>query len=157
MRTLFFIIAIFFFSFKTNSQDIVDVTEQTIKIGGFKEEEILLGFAKGDKIIFSFKELGKKEMKEIEILEYPSNSKFSDYKTHKIESKTISVNQTGVFVFRFKNSAMSGRICQIRIQRIPLSEETRNFNTQVTWETKQETTYNTYTKDVVVGYDTLYT
>ncbi|TWI83115.1 hypothetical protein IQ13_1221 [Lacibacter cauensis] len=148
---------ILFFSLPAISQDVVDVTEQTIRIGGFKDEEILLGFAKGDKIIFNFKEVGKKEMKEIEILEYPSNSKFSDYKTHKIENKTISVNQTGVYVFRFKNSAMSGRICQIKIQRIPSNEETRNFNTQVTWETKQETTYKTYTKDVVIGYDTLYT
>lgn len=157
MRTFFLNIAALFLSLTVVSQDVIDVTEQTIKIGGFKEEEILFGFAKGDKIIFSFRETGKKEMKEIEILEYPSNSKFSDYKTQKIENKTISVNQTGVYVFRFKNSAMSGRICQIKIQRIPSSEETRNFNSQVTWETKQETTHNTYTKDVIIGYDTVFT
>lgn len=49
-----------------------------------------------------------------------------------------------------------GRICKIKIQRIPASELTKNFNSTVTWETRQETTFNTYTKDVIVGYDTTY-
>ena len=134
----------------------IDVTEQTIKIGGFKEEELYFGFAAGDKIIFSFKEADNKELKEIEIVEYPSNSKFSDYKTKEIENKTLFVNKQGIYVFRFKNSVLGGRICKIKIQRIPTSEETRNFNSTVTWETQQETTYHTYTKDVIVGYDTTY-
>jgi len=95
-------------------------------------------------------------MKEIEIVEYPNNSKFSDYKTKKIENKTINVTKTGVYVFRFKNSAIAGRICKIKIQRIPASDETKNFNSTVTWINKQDTTWNTYTKDVIIGYDTTY-
>lgn len=137
-------------------QEPIDVTEQTIRIGGMKDEEIYFGFAEGDKIIFNFQEADNKELKEIEIVEYPSNSKFSDYKTKKVENKTINVTKQGVYVFRFKNSAITGRICKIKIQRIPASEATKNFNSTVTWETRQETTYNTYTKDVIVGYDTTY-
>lgn len=151
-----FIIGLFLWTGTVHGQELLDVTEQTVKIGGFKEEELYFGFAAGDKIVFSFQETDNKEMKEIEIVEYPDHSKFSDYKTKKIENKTIHVSKTGVYIFRFKNSAIGGRICKIRIQRIPASEETKSFSSTVTWETRQETTYNTYTKDVIVGYDTTY-
>ncbi|MCU0423867.1 MAG: hypothetical protein MUC81_13760 [Bacteroidia bacterium] len=137
-------------------QEPIDVTDQTIKIGGLKEEELYFGFATGDKIVFNFKEADNKELKEIEIVEYPNNSKFSDYKTKFVDNKTINVSKQGVYIFRFKNSALAARICKIKIQRIPSSDDTKNFNSTVTWETKQETTYNTYTKDVIVGYDTTY-
>jgi hypothetical protein len=134
----------------------VGVTDQTIKIGGTKSEEIYIGFAAGDKILFNFEEVNKKELKEIEILEYPGNSKFSDFKTSKVENKSFSVSKQSVYIFRFKNSALAGRICKINIQRIPASEETINFNTAVSWVTKQDTSWNTFTKDVVIGYDTTY-
>ena len=137
-------------------QEPVDLTDQTIRIVGLNEEEIYLGFAEGDKIIFNFKEVDNKELKEIEIVEYPNNLKFSDFKIKIIENKNITVTKQGVYIFRFKNSAISGRICKIKIQRIPASESTKNFNSTVTWETRQETTYNTYTKDVIVSYDTTY-
>ncbi len=157
MKTrILFIGAILFNSHVFAQEQAIDITEQTIKIAGFKDEELYFGFAAGDKIIFNFTETDRKELKEIEVIEYPANSKFSDFKTKKIENKVINVNKTGVFIFRFKNSAIGGRICKIRIQRIPLSDETKNFNSNVTWETKQETIYNTYTKDVIIGYDTAY-
>lgn len=157
-RTLFSILVLFIMTVTSYAQqEIVDVTDQTIKIGAFKEEELYYGFASGDKIIFTFKEADNKELKELEIIEYPNNSKYSDYKTSSIDNKTISVTNKSVYIFRFKNSAITGRICKIKIQRIPASAETKDFNTTVTWETKQETSYNTYTKDVIVGYDTTYT
>jgi GH24 family phage-related lysozyme (muramidase) len=155
-RKITIILGLFLWTVTAFGQEPIDVTDQTIRISGLKEEEIYFGFAEGDKIIFNFKEADNKELKEIEIVEYPSNSKFSDYKTKIIENKTITVTKQGVYIFRFKNSAISGRICKIKIQRIPGSEATKNFNSTVTWETRQETTYNTYTKDVIVGYDTTY-
>lgn len=155
-RTTIFIIGLFLWTTTAFGQEPVDVTDQTIKLGGLKEEQLYFGFAAGDKIVFSFKEAENKELNEIEIVEYPNNSKFSDYKTKQLDNKTITVTKQAVYIFRFKNSALAGRICKIKIQRIPASEESRNFNSTVTWETKQETTYNTYTKDVIVGYDTTY-
>lgn len=157
LRATTFITGLLLVAIPTFGQELIDVTDQTIKLGGFKEEELYFGFATGDKIIFNFNEANNKELTEIEIIEYPNNSKFSDYKTKQIENKTISVTTQGVYIFRFKNAALAGRICKVKIQRIPASEETKNFNSSVTWETRQETTYNTYTKDVIVGYDTTYT
>lgn len=122
-----------------------------------QEQELQFGFAAGDKMVFQFKEINGKELKEIEIVEYPTTSKFSDYKTTQVDSKTIQVVKQGVYFFRFKNGALTGRICKINIRRIPAGEATVNFNTAVSWEDKQEITYNTYTKDVPAGYDTTYT
>lgn len=145
-----------FVSAASFSQDIVDVTDQTIKIGGLKEEQLLFGFAEGDRIIFNFKEIDGKELKELEILEYPASSKYSDYKTSKVENKTITVGKKSVYIFRFKNSSLAGRVCKIQVQRIPASQATKSFNSTVTWAKQQDTTWNTLTKDVVVGYDTVY-
>jgi hypothetical protein len=140
-----------------SQQAAVDVTDQTIKIGINKEEILYFGFAEGDQIIFNFSEADGKELKEVEIVEYPSSSKFSDFKTAKIENKTINVSKKSIYKFRFFNGALTaGRVCKIKIQRIPASDATKNFNTGVSWITKQDTTWNTYTKDVIIRYDSTY-
>jgi hypothetical protein len=123
------------------SQQPIDVTEQTIKVGAFKTEEMYFGFAAGDQVIFNFSEAGNKDLKEIEVIEWPSTSKFSDYKTSKIENKIFTVNSTTVFKFRFYNSALSGRVCRIKLQRIPASSRTEQFNTSVFWKTQYDTAY----------------
>ena len=153
MRKIFFI-GLLLCSVAVFGQEQIDITDQTFKLGRNEEKILYFGFAEGDKIVFNFMEINNKTLKEVEILEYPNNPKFSDFKTMYVGNKTINVTKTGIYVFRFKASA--GRICKIKIQRISANEETKNFNTSVTWETKQETTYNTYTKDVIVGYDTTY-
>lgn len=139
-----------------SAQTPIDVTDQTIKIKGSGEETMLFGFATGDRIIFNFEEVNRKEVKEIEIAEYPSTARFSDYKTSKVNNKEITVRQQGVYSFRFKNSALGGRLCRIHIQRIPASEATKDFNTAVKWMDKQDTVWNSFTSDVIIGYDTTY-
>lgn len=138
-----------------SAQEPIDVTDQTIKIGGKKEEELYFGFAAGDKILFNFQEANDKELKEVEIVEYPSSSKFSDYKTVSIKNKSIAVVKQGVYIFRFKNSALSGRVCKIKIQRIPKSSETINFSTGIKWEEQLDTTYDIKTETVTTGYNTV--
>jgi hypothetical protein len=131
----------------------VDVAELTIKVGGISYEELFYGFAEGDQIVFTFEEVNGKELKEIEILEYPNHSKFMDYKSTKIEKKIIKVTQKAVFQFKFTNSALSGRICKVKIQRIPISESLIKFNTNWKWKTLYDTTYVAYTEDSLTGYE----
>ena len=100
-------------------------------MGPFKEEVFHYGLSAGDKLIFNFEEVNKKEMKEVEIMELPSSSKFMDYKTKKIENKTIDIVNTGIYKFRFSNSTVFPRVCKFSVQRIPANESTRNFNTTV--------------------------
>lgn len=133
----------------------IDVAELTLKIDGNKTEELFYGFAEGDQIIFNFEELKGKELKELEIIELPNSSKFMDYKTSKIIDKKINVQKKSVYQFKFTTAAMAGRICKVKIQRIPKSEQFVNFNTDWKMKTLYDTTYVPYTQDSIVGYDTL--
>ncbi|MEZ4771600.1 MAG: hypothetical protein R3D00_00375 [Bacteroidia bacterium] len=133
----------------------IDVAESTLKVGGLGEEVFYYGFAEGDQLIFNFEELNGKELKEIEITELPSSSKFMDYKTNKIENKSINIQRTGIYKFRFSNSAVGGRVCKFKIQRIPASENTVNFNPSVLWRTISDTTYTPVEEKYLVKSDTV--
>jgi hypothetical protein len=144
------------FSSHLFAQSTIDVSETTLKIGGLGGEEVFYyGFAEGDQLIFSFQEVNGKELKEVEIIELPSSSKFMDYKASKIENKIINVARSGIYKFRLLNSAVSGRICKVKIQRIPSSEATKNFNTSVYWRTVQDTTYTPTQEKYLVKSDTI--
>lgn len=138
------------------TQDVIDVTDQTIKISAGKEETLYFGFARGDKIVFNFEEMDRKELKEIEVLEYPNTSKFSDFKTAKIAEKTFAVSKNSIYIFRFKNTSLSGRVCKIKIGRVAANESTQAYNPSVSWVIKEDTSWSTLTKDVIIGYDTTY-
>lgn len=142
--------------FSTNlfGQTIVDVAENTLKVGGLGKEVFYYGFAEGDQLIFNFEEVNGKELKELEIIELPSSSKFMDYKTKKIENKTLNITRTGVYKFRLSNSAIGGRICKVKIQRIPASDATKNFNSSVYWKTVYDTTYTTEQEKYLIRADT---
>ena len=137
------------------AQNPVTVSEQTIKIGGMAEEDLFFGFAAGDQINFEFE--SDKELKEIQISELigmNSSQKYSNFKAT-IAKTNIYVPDKAVYQFHFKNGAMTGRICKVKIQRIPESEATQRFNTTPRIKTLYDTTYVPYTQDSLVGYDTL--
>ncbi len=138
-----------------NSQTIVDVAENTLKVKGLGEEVFYYGFEEGDQLIFNFQEVNGKELKEIEIIELPESSKFMDYKTKLIENKKLNITRTGIYKFRLANSTISGRICKIKIQRIPASDATKNFNSSVYWKTINDTSYTTEQEKYVIKTDTL--
>ena len=143
--TLFFIIPLFIWS-----QTPIDIAETTIKLDGWNGEQIFYyGFAQGDKLVFNFEELDGKKLTEIEISELPSSSRFTDYKTSKIENQIITVPQTAVYKFRFSNTAMGGRVCKIKIQRIPAKPSTVSFNSNVLWRTVNDTSYKTEQEKVL--------
>lgn len=137
-----------------SAQEPIDVAEIAIKIGAKGEEELYYGFAEGDQIVFSFKEADEREVKEVEIIELPSNSKFQDIETKEIKNKIIKVNKKGIYKFRFYNSALlKGRICKVKIQRIPKTLDLADFNTGIKWVEKFDTTYDIKTETVITGYN----
>jgi hypothetical protein len=77
-----------------------------------------------------------------------------DYKTANIHNKTLNITKTGIYKFRFANSAVTGRICSFKIQRIPANESTKNFNTSVYWKTISDTTYTTEQEKYLIKKDT---
>jgi len=141
--------------FNTSAQTIVDVAENTIKVGALGEEIFYYGFTEGDQMIFNFEEENGRELKELEIIELPESSKFMDYKTAKVENKKINITRTGIYKFRFSNSNIKGRICKIKIQRIPASDATKNFNSSVYWRKAHDTTYTTVKEKYLIQADTI--
>lgn len=128
----------------------VEVTEKTFKLNG--EETFYYGFAAGDQIIFDFTEKDGKSIKEIEIIELPNNTKFQDFKTSTINNKKINVIRKGLYAFRFKNPAIAGRICKLKIQRVPADESTVSFDTGWHYENVNDTTFIPYSEDSLIGY-----
>ncbi|MCL9804481.1 hypothetical protein NAT51_03045 [Flavobacterium amniphilum] len=154
-RKLFSAIFSVLISSLVSSQTPIDVTEQTIKIGALSETELIYGFAQGDQIVFNFNEVNGKELKELHILDFPGTLKFSDFKAKKIENKVFNVDEKSIYRFKFYNSALSGRICKIKIQRIPKEEKFINFNTAIKWIVKQDTTWNVYTENILIKQDSI--
>ncbi|PSJ74880.1 hypothetical protein C7N43_21880 [Sphingobacteriales bacterium UPWRP_1] len=137
---------------------LLTVADLTLKIPAKGEETLYYGFAQGDELIFSFREEEGKELTEVAVEEYPNNTRFADYKTSGVKNKSIRVTQKGVYVFRFNNKQLlKGRVCRILIQRVPATDETAGFNTNVEWISSFDTTYRIEEHQVLMGYDTLYT
>jgi hypothetical protein len=142
------------FFFYTQAQDTLDVVDKKIKIGGTATVTEYYGFADGDKIIFSLNVDGKKELKDVTISEYAGNVKFADHQTQKIENKTLNIYRNAVYSFEYYNSNLSGRNVEIKIQRIPKSEKTKFFNTNVKWINKVDTSYSAKQNTYLVKSDT---
>lgn len=149
-----FILFFAFFPLFSIGQNSIDVTENSFKVSALGEEVLYFGFAQGDKVIFSFTEQKGKKLKEVEITELPGSSKFQGFKIQKIKDKELIINRTGIYKFRFSNSSVSGRICNVHIRRIPASEETQNFNTSVYWKTLVDTTFREEQERYILRIDT---
>ena len=138
-----------------SSQTPVDVIETSLKVAIMGEEIFYLGFAEGDKVIFSFEEANGKELKEVEIVELPANSRYLELKTSKITDKTLTIPKTGIYKFRFTNSSITPRICKYKIQRIPANASMQNFNTTVFTHTVNDTTFINEDEDFIAKSDTV--
>ena len=135
------------------SQENIVISEGTLKVRGVSEEALYFGMCEGDELVFTFNEMKKKALKEVEIVEWPATSRFFEYKTRAINRKSLQIQNTGIYVLRLKNTALSGRICRYRLERIPVDPH-KKFNTTVYWATKRDTSFYTIEEDYLVSRDT---
>lgn len=155
-RLIAICILIFPFFFNTFGQTAITVTEQTLRVKWNNEATLFYGFAKGDTIVLNLEEAGGKPIKEVDLLQYPDNSRFSQYEISIIENQKIVVPQNGIYELRIRNLALIGdRVCKVKLERIPANPSTIDFNTAVKWKKQNDTTY-TYSKMMVDEQDTTY-
>lgn len=133
----------------------ITVAELQLRINPAAAEELLYGFADGDKILLTVEEANGNTIDEVTVLEYPETYKYKGYDVKKEKNHEFIVTNKSVYKFRFANAAKEVRLCNVKIQRIPANKQSENFNTSVKWVTVQDTVWNSLTKDVVAGYDTL--
>lgn len=131
----------------------ISVAELQLKIEGNTTEELMYGFAAGDRVIVTMKADGA-SLSEVSILQYPEVLKYKGQNI-KEEKRDFTVTDKGVYVFRFNNTTRGKRTLNVTIQRVPKDGLTKNFNTAVKWATVQDTAWSAVTKDVVTGYDSL--
>lgn len=153
MKFIFFVLAALFTQLLFG-QTPIEVTESTIKIHTAGEKSFYFGFAEGDQVIFNCEEINGKELNEVEIVEMSSTSKFKEYNTKSIKNKRFTIPKTAIYQFRFSNTAIGARICKYKIERIPSSEATKNFNTAVFWKTVNDTYYTTHQERTLIKTDT---
>jgi len=150
LLTLLIVVSTFAFG----QENKILVSQTTVKVNSLGSEELYFGFDEGDEIIFNYELVKGKDLKEIEIFEYPNASIFMDYKTKEIKDKSIIVNKKGIYKFKFKNSAISARICKVKIERIPANPEVSKFNTTVYWQTLRDTNYYFVDEKYLISKDT---
>lgn len=120
----------------------VSVAELTLKLPSGYERELYYGFAAGDEILFLFNEVEGKKIKEVDVSAWPNQLRYADYETAGGREQRITVPATGVYRFRFRNTAALGeRVVQVSIRRRPADEQRRMFDTNVQWEERQDTFY----------------
>ena len=133
-----------------------DVAELQLKVAPNASEELLYGFAAGDRILFTVEEANGKTVSEVSVAQYPETFKYKEFEVKKEKNREFKVVDKAVYRFKFTNKTKEDRICKVKIQRVPQSSDTRNFNTAVKWATVHDTVWNTFTRDIVVGYDTVF-
>lgn len=133
----------------------ISVTEQQLRINPAAAEEFFYSFAAGDKILLTVEEVSGNAISEVTVLEYPDTYKYKGYDVKKEKNREFIASHRSVYKFRFNNTSKDARVCNVKILRVPASKQTESFNTAVKWVTKQDTTWNSLTKDAVAGYDTL--
>lgn len=133
----------------------ITVAELQLKLEPSAKEELLYGFAEGDRIIFTIEEANDVPVSEVSVMQYPDTYKYRGQNV-KEDKKEFTVTNKSVYKFVFNNTTKGKRVCNVKIQRVPKNSDAKNFNTAVKWVTVQDTAYTSLTKDVVTGYDTLY-
>ena len=156
-KIFFVLISGCLFCIRLLSQNPIDIIENTVKVGAMADEIFYFGFAAGDKMIFNFEEVNGKEVKEVEIQETPSYaSKFIATKIKKITNKIINITTTGIYKFRISNTSILPKTCMYKIQRIPASLSTINFDPTVYTDLVNDTTYDISIEEYLEKIDTVF-
>lgn len=153
MFRIFLILSLWIgFSFSTMATPVepVIITNQELKING--EQRLYYALEAGDALIIDLTLLKGKQLKEFELIAYPSNSKFKATKIDALEGKTIRIFERGVYEFRLK--AGGTKTVHLKLKRVPFSPAKRQFDTTVKWKTVRDTIRKNYTEKTKVSYDT---
>lgn len=134
----------------------ITVAELNLKLDGNTSEEVMYGFAAGDRIIITMEATGS-PFGEVRVLQYPNDVPVYSGNAIKEEKKELTVLNTSVYIFRFKNVATGKRALNVTIQRVPKNSDTKSFNTAVKWVNVADTLYINEPSQVLAGYDTLRT
>ncbi|MFZ4632911.1 MAG: hypothetical protein ACOYNO_01760, partial [Saprospiraceae bacterium] len=125
------------------------VSDQTFKLTGADEYRFAL--AEGDRIDLRVEMLVGREIREIELYQYPNYPILRDYNMDQVLERSFVAPKTDVYILRFKEAGMAKKVCRFTLHRTPASAETARMDTRVTWELKPSVQYQIARRKVAVG------
>lgn len=130
----------------------ITVTEQSITIPATSQQGVYFyGFQKGDVVIVNIEPNKTGQPLNLEVQDYTSGAViFSTQKAKKIKYLRLPVSQKQVYRFILSSASDKAIPAQLSIKRLPEKEETRHFNSNITWKTITDTTWTTTTEKVLV-------
>ena len=130
----------------------VTVTEQTINIPPAGQEQVLYySFQKGDMVLLQVEPEKSGQTINLEVQEYTSGAVvFNAQQLKRIKDLKLAVPQKLIYRFIVSGSSDKAIPARFSIKRLPGKEETRHFNSNITWKTIADTTWATTTEKVLV-------
>jgi len=128
----------------TNSTDKILIAQLDFNIPGivtaaaqenFEYPTYLYAFENGDEIVLNIDMTNAKGTNVIEVFTYPDrNTIYSNDSFRDLTDVKIKVRERGIYVFSFASNHAFDRDARFQIERIPGSEESKDFNTTVSWQ-----------------------
>ncbi|KAA9340033.1 hypothetical protein [Adhaeribacter soli] len=116
----------------------------------FKWPVFYYGFQKGDEVLIDLKTENRATYF-LEVKEYGSGSVI--YSTHnltKLRKLKLPVSKKTVYEFTIQSEEEEPSSCKFTLQRIPGAGQPKEFNTNVTWQMKPDTTFTYVNEKVLV-------
>ncbi|MER2997496.1 hypothetical protein [Pontibacter populi] len=130
----------------------ITVTEQTITIPATGQQNILhYGFQKGDVVVLNVEPDKPGQTIKLEVQDYTSGAiVYSSQPVKKVKELKLTVPQKLVYKFIISSASDKAIPARLAIKRLPEKEETRHFNSNITWKTIADTTWTTASEKVLV-------
>ncbi len=121
------------------------------------EDEIYYyAFAPGDEIVVNIEITEKRGNLNLEISEYPNIVKYTANNFREKNDIKIKVNKKSIYCFSVSATALIMKDCKMTIKRIPKSQETHDFNTNVRLKEQIDTLYSYQNIQILANRDTTY-
>ena len=157
MRILFILGFFWLLGNAAQGQHYLPVTDVSFRLSPFGgEDTMFFAFASGDEVRFRIVEERGRQLSELEVFEFPNRSLFQVIGASEAIENSFVVQSEAVYGFRFKNNTLSGRRCQLIIERKPKNSAFVDFNTGVRWVNLIDTIWRQEVVQLVDKIDTLY-
>jgi len=130
----------------------ITITEQSITIPATGQQGVYFyGFQKGDVAVVTIESDKAGEMINLEVQEYTSGATvYNAQSIKKVKDLKLTVPQKLVYKFIVSSVSDKAIPARLSIKRLPEKDETRHFNSNITWQIKHDTTWAITNEKVLV-------
>ncbi len=148
------LLAIFVCGAQAQAPEPIVLFDEEITLNRFSSQKYTFNFETGDKLIYSIRKVSKFPVKSVEILGKDGTSLAIHEKPDNIINKTITINKTGDYTFKFRSQKFVKSLTGVTIKRIPKIKEiiyrdTLMIDTVITMEKVEKKVFDTIPEEVI--------